>query len=49
VVDEAFAQEKPNLRTLPLLPFRSVLKLERRVSHGMVGVGGNFYSVPDAT
>jgi hypothetical protein len=27
-----------------------VLKLERRVSHeGMVSVGGNLYSVPDAT
>jgi hypothetical protein len=32
------------------LPFRSLLKLERRVSHeGMVSVGGNLYSVPDAT
>jgi Mu transposase-like protein len=32
------------------LPFGSVLKLERRVSHeGMVSVGGNLYSVPDAT
>ena len=35
---------------LPLAPFRSLLKLERRVSHeGMVSVGGNPYSVPDAT
>jgi len=35
---------------LPLLPFRSLLKLERRVSHeGMVSVGGNLYGVPDAT
>ena len=35
---------------LPLAPFRSLLKLERRVSHeGMVSVGGNLYSVPDAT
>jgi len=50
VVNEAFAEEKPHLKTLPLLPFRSVLKLERRVSHeGMVSVGGNLYSVPDAT
>jgi transposase len=50
VVNEAFAEEKPHLRTLPLAPFRSVLKLERRVSHeGMVSVGGNLYSVPDAT
>jgi hypothetical protein len=33
-----------------LVPFRAVLKLERRVSHeGMVSVGGNLYSVPDAT
>ena len=32
------------------MPFGSVLKLERRVSHeGMVSVGGNLYSVPDAT
>ena len=50
VVNEAFAEEKPHLKTLPLSPFRSVLKLERRVSHeGMVSVGGNLYSVPDAT
>ena len=35
---------------MPLLPFGSLLKLERRVSHeGMVSVGGNLYSVPDAT
>jgi hypothetical protein len=33
VVNEAFAEERPRLRTLPLAPFRSVLKLERRVSH----------------
>jgi hypothetical protein len=38
------------LQPLPLVPFRAVLKLERRVSHeGMVSVGGNLYSVPDAT
>jgi len=50
VVNEAFAEEKPHLKILPLTPFRSVLKLERRVSHeGMVSVGGNLYSVPDAT
>lgn len=50
VVNEAFAEEKPDLKTLPLAPFRSVLRLERRVSHeGMVSVGGNLYSVPDAT
>jgi transposase len=50
VVNEAFAEEKPHPKSLPLAPFRSVLKLERRVSHeGMVSVGGNLYSVPDAT
>ena len=50
VVNEAFAEEKGHLKTLPLAPFGSVLKLERRVSHeGMVSVGGNLYSVPDAT
>jgi transposase len=49
-VNEAFAEEKPHLKPLPLVPFNAVLKLERRVSHeGMVSVGGNLYSVPDAT
>jgi hypothetical protein len=39
-----------SLNQLPLAPFRAVLRLERRISHeGMVSVGGNFYSVPDAT
>lgn len=50
IVNEAFAEEKPSLRPLPLAPFRAVLRLERRISHeGMISVGGNFYSVPDAT
>jgi transposase len=50
IVMEAFAEEKPHLRPLPLAPFRSVLRLERRISReGMVSVGGNTYSVPDAT
>jgi len=50
IVNEAFAQEKPTLQCLPLIPFGSVLKLERRVScEGMVSVAGNYYSVPDAT
>lgn len=50
IVNEAFAEERHHLRSLPLAPFRAVLKLERRISHeGMVSVGGNFYSVPDAT
>ena len=47
-VNEAFAEEHPALRPLPLAPYRTVLKLERRLSHeGMVRVGGNLYSVPD--
>lgn len=50
VVNEAFAEERPHLRPLPLAPFRSVLRLERRISRdGMVSVGGNLYSVPDST
>ncbi len=50
VVNEAFAEEKPHLKPLPLAPFRAVLRLERRISReGMVSVAGNFYSVPDAT
>ena len=50
VVNEAFAEEKPALKPLPPAPYRTVLKLERRVSHeGMVSIGGNLYSVPDTT
>jgi hypothetical protein len=50
IVNEAFAEEKPHLKQLPLVPFRAVLRPERRISRdGMVSVGGNFYSVPDAT
>jgi hypothetical protein len=50
VVNEAFAEERAHLRVLPLAPFCAVLRLERRISReGMVSVGGNFYSVPDAT
>ena len=50
IVNEAFSEEKPSLKPLPLASFRAVLRLERRISHeGMVSVGGNFYSVPDAT
>ena len=50
VVNEAFADEKPALKPLPLAPYRTVLNLERRVSHeGMVSIGGNLYSVPDTT
>jgi transposase len=50
IVNEAFAEERSQLRPLPLAPFRAVLRLERRISRdGMVSVGGNLYSVPDAT
>lgn len=50
VVAEAFAEEQPELQTLPEHRFDAVLKLERRVSHdGFVAIGGNYYSVPDRT
>ena len=50
IVNEAFAEEKPMLLLLPLIPFGAVLSLERRISReGMVSIGGNYYSVPDAT
>ena len=50
VVNEAFAEEGASLKALPPVPYRAVLRLERRASHeGMVSVGGNLYSVPDTT
>ena len=50
VVAGAFAEERPHLRSLPLVPYEAVLSLERRVTHeGFVCVGGNLYSVPDTT
>lgn len=49
-IDEAFAEERPQLLPLPRTPFNAVLSLQRRVSHdGMVSVNGNLYSVPDRT
>jgi transposase len=50
VVDEAFAEELPELRPLPANPYSAVLTIERRVTReGMISVGGNLYSVPDTT
>lgn len=50
VVSDAFAEERPRLRSLPAVPFRAVLRLERRVTHeGLVSIGSNLYSVPDRT
>ena len=50
VVSEAFAEEQPQLKHLPVHAFNQVLELERRVTRdGMVSVGGNEYSVPDTT
>ena len=50
VVAEAFDDERASLKALPIAPYRTVLRLERRASHeGMVSVGGNLYSVPDTT
>ncbi len=38
----------PALVRLSLVPYRTVLRFERRISHeGMISVGGNTYSVPD--
>ena len=50
IVNEAFAEEKASLLSLPKAPYQAVLRLERRASHeGMVSIGGNLYSVPDTT
>jgi len=50
IVDEHFAEERSHLTALPAIPYSTVLTVERRLSHeGMVSVGGNLYSVPDAT
>jgi hypothetical protein len=50
VVNEAFAEEKPALKPLPLAAYQAVLRMERRASHeGTVSIGGNLYSVPDTT
>jgi hypothetical protein len=50
VINETFAEERPALISLPLPPYRTVLRLERRISNeGMISVGGNTYSVPDTT
>jgi hypothetical protein len=49
-VDQHFAEEKPTLIAHPAMAYSAVLTVERRVSHeGMISVGGNLYSVPDAT
>lgn len=50
IVAEHFAEEGIALTALPAAAYNAVLTVERRVSHeGMVSVGGNLYSVPDAT
>src|SRR3954453_5577255 len=50
IVEEHFAEERPALVAHPAVPYSAVLTVERRVSReGMVSVGGNLYSVPDAT
>jgi len=50
IVAEHFAEEKVALTALPAAAYNAVLTVERRVSHeGMVSIGGNLYSVPDAT
>jgi transposase len=50
VIAEHFAAEQPHLGPLPAGPFQAVLQLERRVTRdGMISLGGNLYSVPNAT
>ena len=50
VVAEHFAEEQPKLQSRPAGPFQAVLRLERRITRdGMVSLGGNLYSVPNAT
>ena len=50
IVAEHLAEERPALMPLPAVAYSAALSVERRVSHeGMVSVGGNLYSVPDAT
>ena len=49
IVDQAFAEEQGYLVPLPAHPYDAVLTVERRAGRdGMVSVGGNLYSVPDA-
>ena len=39
-----------SLICLPAIAYSAVLTVERRISHeGMISLGGNLYSVPDAT
>ena len=50
VVAEHFAEERPALIPHPAAPCNAVLTVERRFGHeGTVSVGGDPYSVPDAT
>ena len=50
LIEEHFREEQPSLIAHPAIPYSAVLTVERRISHeGMVSVGGNLYSVPDAT
>ena len=50
IIAEHVEEERTSLTPSPRMPYSAVLTIERRVSHeGMVSVGGNLYSVPDAT
>jgi transposase len=50
VVAQALQDERDTLQPFPELPFRNVLRLERRITRdGLVSVDGNLYSVPDTT
>jgi hypothetical protein len=50
VIVEHFGEERSQLLPLPAGTFQAVLRLERRIKRdGMVSIGGNLYSVPNAT
>lgn len=50
MVDEHSAEEQPHLIVLPTCPYDAVLTVNRRISQeGMVAVGSNQHSVPDAS
>jgi len=50
VAEGRVSRPQPQLLPLPAGAFQAVLRLERRITRdGMVSVGGNLYSVPNAT
>ena len=47
-IEGAFVAEQAALQPQPVIPFNTIMQLERRISHdGMISYNGNAYSVPD--